>query len=897
MAIGSTSLGEAVLDVRADTTGFNRDLDKAEKKTKGSMLAMGKSVRGLAAGAGFGALAAGIWKTVGAGSDLQESLNKSRVTFGAAAKDMPGFGQSVADSLGMSRAAALDAAAGIGAMLQPMGLSQKESAKMSARMTTLAADLGSFHNADPTDMLQRLRAGLSGEAEGLKQFGIVLTEGRVKQEAYRMGLAATGAELTDQQKIQARYSLALRDAGRANGDFARTSGGMANQQRILKAEMADLTASVGGALVPAFTAGIQGLRAMIGFLSEHQGTIKAVASAIRDGLARAWQAAMQAVDAAMPTFRNIVTTVQSVVRTIQALWDRFGQHILGVVREVFGIVRTYVEGVLKGLRDVINLVLALIRGDWGEAWAALKSLASNAITTAATIIKKLVTGLGPAVGRLALAAALAIGGKLVQGLLNGLRGIASLPARLWTGVSGAIGSTASSALNGAAAIGRAIVDGAIQGAGNLASRLKDWVEDQVRSALSSLNPFSPVEHGGRKFIGYPIMDGAAKGILERSGKMRAALDAVVVGAVRSAQANLASMARDLAGSAAAVIDARMTKRVGALGDSDDAKRLAEIEGQQATTATARQERDLRKAVDDASLALTTATVDERIEAQERLTAALVALSDWQLEQEAAALRQRLTDAEAAITDEETARKDSIDRQLADLTYQYNAGLLSQKDYMAKVNAELRAADVDFATAGQYLGQAFAASYLATLEGVGQQAAKLIGFGAGGGGADVQDPFAVQVEQWRKREAALVKERDRLQKVVDKPLPKDATAKAKADRAEAVKDLKRISDLLRVHRANQPKRLALGGILDRPTLAWVAEAGVPEAAIPLNGSPRSWGLLNEASRRMREKSPPGAMGAPRSGGLVNIEQMSVRAPEDAQLVAARLSRELARGGVA
>ncbi len=38
--------------------------------------------------------------------------------------------------------------------------------------------------------------------------------------------------------------------------------------------------------------------------------------------------------------------------------------------------------------------------------------------------------------------------------------------------------------------------------------LKSKLESQLSSALSSLNPFSPVEHGGELFIGMPLVKGA-----------------------------------------------------------------------------------------------------------------------------------------------------------------------------------------------------------------------------------------------------------------------------------------------------------------------------------------------------------------------------------------------------
>jgi predicted nucleic acid-binding Zn-ribbon protein len=79
---------------------------------------------------------------------------------------------------------------------------------------------------------------------------VLLSEARVQQEAYNSGLAERGAKLTEQQKVQARYNLILRDTKLQQGDFARTSEGLANQQRILAAEFENLQTVIGSLLLP-----------------------------------------------------------------------------------------------------------------------------------------------------------------------------------------------------------------------------------------------------------------------------------------------------------------------------------------------------------------------------------------------------------------------------------------------------------------------------------------------------------------------------------------------------------------------------------------------------------------------------------------------------------------------
>lgn len=201
----------------------------------------------------IGAAGAAIYlaqNSIQAAGDLGESLNKASVTFGKSRQVILKWSKTTAKALGTSRRTALEAAAGYGQILKASGLAEKESALMSRRMVTLAADMASFHNLETADALDKIRAGLVGEAEPLRQVGVLLSEARMQEEAYRSGIAKRGAALTDAQKVQARYNLILKDTSDTQGDFARTAGGMANQQRILSARFEDLSAKLGKKLLP-----------------------------------------------------------------------------------------------------------------------------------------------------------------------------------------------------------------------------------------------------------------------------------------------------------------------------------------------------------------------------------------------------------------------------------------------------------------------------------------------------------------------------------------------------------------------------------------------------------------------------------------------------------------------
>ena len=67
----------------------------------------------------------------------------------------------------------------------------------------------------------------------------------------RLGLIKTTKEaLTPQQKVLAAQALIYKQTKDAQGDFARTSDGLANKQRILSAQFANVQAQIGQKLLP-----------------------------------------------------------------------------------------------------------------------------------------------------------------------------------------------------------------------------------------------------------------------------------------------------------------------------------------------------------------------------------------------------------------------------------------------------------------------------------------------------------------------------------------------------------------------------------------------------------------------------------------------------------------------
>ena len=202
----------------------------------------------------FGAIVTGGFKAAQAASDFNETVSKSGVIFGTASTAIKKFADTAASSLGLSKQAALDAAATMGIFGKSAGLAGDDLSNFSIEMVKLSGDLASFHNANPADVALALGAALRGEAEPIRKFGVLLNDAAVKAEAMKMGLYDGTGALSAQAKVLATQKLILQQTSDAQGDFARTSEGAANQQRILKAQVDNAKVAIGQAFLPALEA-------------------------------------------------------------------------------------------------------------------------------------------------------------------------------------------------------------------------------------------------------------------------------------------------------------------------------------------------------------------------------------------------------------------------------------------------------------------------------------------------------------------------------------------------------------------------------------------------------------------------------------------------------------------
>ena len=397
-----------------DLTKFGADAEKKLSKVGDSFVNVGKKITLGVAALGAGALIIGK-QAIDMASDVAETTSKAQVLFGDAAGTVVKFAETAATSLGQSKKAALEGATTFAVFGDAAGLSGEALAKFATDNLKLATDMASFSNTSPEEAIQAIGAAFRGEMEPIRKYGVMLDDATLKQKALELGIYDGSGSLTQQQKVLAANAAIMEQTGAAQGDFARTSGGLANQQRILNAELDNAKAQIGEQLLPVVLKFAQTLNKKVvpaikelipkiaDFVKRNAETIKVVALLVAAlgplifsigkviQIVGATIKVVQAVNTAL-TFlaaNPVVLTIIAIVAAIAALVAIF--VILYKKNEGF---RNLVTKVWNGIKDTISKVIGAISdflgeqiGKWSAWWSENSTAAGEAIGNIVSILK------------------------------------------------------------------------------------------------------------------------------------------------------------------------------------------------------------------------------------------------------------------------------------------------------------------------------------------------------------------------------------------------------------------------------------------------------------------------------------------------------------------------------
>jgi len=246
--------------------GDTKSLDKASNKARGGFKDASKSggmfqgaLGGITKAAGAVGLAIGGMEVVRwAGDAVQMAVaadeidSKFQAVFGSAHNFTEAL-SAWADMAGITDTASRDLAATFGNLAQSVGITAADTEDLTLDVATLAGDMASFNDADPAAVFDTLNTAiLTAERDGLKKFGISVSQAEVKTEAMSIAVADGRVEVTKADEAWASYSLIVERAGKANGDLERTQDSLANQQRQVSATIKEFQEELGKELMPVY---------------------------------------------------------------------------------------------------------------------------------------------------------------------------------------------------------------------------------------------------------------------------------------------------------------------------------------------------------------------------------------------------------------------------------------------------------------------------------------------------------------------------------------------------------------------------------------------------------------------------------------------------------------------
>lgn len=398
---------------------LSESMDKAGEKMKAVGSKMSSVGKTLSAAVTLPIVGIGTAATKMA-MDAVESENLFEVAMGSMAGEARKWSEETSKALGLNAYNVRKNVSTYNAMLTSMGLTSNESLKMSQGLTQLSYDMASFYNLQPEEAFEKLKAGISGEAEPLKALGILVNDATIKNYAYVNGIAKQGEALTEAQKVQARYGVILEGTKNAQGDLERTMDSPTNKIRVMKEQVQQLAIQFGQILIPILEKVISVIKPLLdkflGLSKEQQQmivTIGLIAAAVGplilivgkiitvigtlSSMFSTVSAAMATAGGASTVLGTVFTALTGPVAiTIAAITGliaifislyKNNEELRNVVNKAWNEVKTIISGIIEGLKSLFQIFIEFTKQIWSKYGEDIINIVSTAFTMISTIVK------------------------------------------------------------------------------------------------------------------------------------------------------------------------------------------------------------------------------------------------------------------------------------------------------------------------------------------------------------------------------------------------------------------------------------------------------------------------------------------------------------------------------
>lgn len=391
------ALGQEIEDNERKQDDFNDEVEKS--------VGLGETLKAALGGVGlyFGLseIKNQVTQAIDFASDLQEVQNVVDVAFGGSAKTIDEWATTTLNAYGLNELSAKRFAGTMGAMLKSSGMSGEAVSEMSMKITELAGDMASFYNLEGEEAFNKLRSGISGETEPLKQLGINMSVANLEAFALSQGITKSFNAMSQAEQVMLRYNYMMQATGDAQGDFARTQDSFANQTKLLAENWKAFTGELAGNLLPILAGGIRALNSIIGFVADNWSIISPILLGVAAALGvyfiavkgatiatkaaelatKAWtavQAFFNGVMALNPIFLIIMGIILliSLIYAVVAAINKVTGKSINATGMIVGALMAAVAFIWNLFLGLLDIVLAVVNWMWNR-WAMFANFFAN----------------------------------------------------------------------------------------------------------------------------------------------------------------------------------------------------------------------------------------------------------------------------------------------------------------------------------------------------------------------------------------------------------------------------------------------------------------------------------------------------------------------------------------
>lgn len=267
-------------------------------------------------------------------SDLVEVQNVVDTTFGQNASQIDAWAKTTLNAYGITELQAKQWSGSMGAMLKSSNIASEDMLIMSTNLAGLAGDMASFYNLDHDNAWQKIRSGIAGESEPLKELGINMSVANLEAYALAQGIKKSFSDMSQAEQTLLRYNYLMEVSADAQGDFAKTSDSFSNQQKLLTNNIKQLSATIASKALP--------------FLTKLYKKANEFVSNID-------------VDKVLGVFSKVGDFIQPLIPHIESLGDTIKQTFIDIMPNLSSFGEDFATLISKGTPPLFKLIESIVK--------------------------------------------------------------------------------------------------------------------------------------------------------------------------------------------------------------------------------------------------------------------------------------------------------------------------------------------------------------------------------------------------------------------------------------------------------------------------------------------------------------------------------------------------------